>query len=232
MNERVVFKIDKELDFQNHLIAMRVCKERYGFDKYPYGKYYKDLYEANEIKRHEIFEQVAHLYNPEYKKFCELAVKQTQEVWNIVESDFIKKMEKIHGNLFSWDVIYGILSTTPDGRYGYDLNKNTPWFACQYYSPLYSINTAMHEIMHFFFHEYFEKDCRAKFSLTHSEVWAVKEALTIILNIECKNLILKTDTGKPGHGELREKIKIDWLECKNFKKVLYNACEFIKTSRN
>lgn len=229
MDKKIIFKIDKKLDFQNHLISMKVCKERYGFDKYPCGKYYKKLYEADEVKRYKIFEQTALVYKPEYKRFRELAVRQTQEVWDIVEIDYILKMEKIHGNLFPRDIVYGILSTTPDRRYGYNFNKDISWFACQFYSPLYAINTTMHEIMHLFFHEYFEKDYMAKFSLSKNEIWLVKEALTVILNLECKDLIVRSDTGKLNHNELREKIKADWLKCKDFKKVLDNACVAVKT---
>ena len=230
MNKKIIFKTDKKLDFQNHLISMNVRKERYNFDKYSHGKYYKKLYEADEIKRYEIFEQAVRIYKPEYKRFRELIARQTQEAWDMVENDYILKMEKIHGNLFPRDVVYGILSTTPDGRYGYNFNKNkdVSWFACQFYSPLYAVSTTMHEIMHLFFHEYFEKDYMAKFSLSQNEIWSVKEALTVILNLECKDLAVRSDIGKPNHDELREKIKTDWLKYKDFKKVLGNACETVK----
>lgn len=229
MKNIVIFKIDKKLDFQNHLIGMRVYKKRHTPEP-DLVKYYKKLEKANNKQKFEIFNiQTVRFYNPQRKKFRDLVLKQTQEAWNIVEKDYIKAIERIHGREFPYKKIYGILSTA--NRFGYNHNGSKKWFACSYRTPLFSIDIAMHEIMHFVFHKYFHKQWQEKFSLSDNQMWAIKEAMTVILNLECSNLRFELDKGYPAHKKLRLKIKNDWSKYKNFEKVLDNICSYVKKNR-
>ena len=229
MKNIVTFKVDKKIDFQNHLIGMRVYKKRHNPNP-KLVEYYKKLEKASDKQRFEIFKiQTARYYNPKRKKFRDLILKQTQEAWNLVEKDYIKAIERVHGIRFSYKEITGILSTAE--RFGYNLKGSKKWFACSSKSPLLSIDIAMHEIMHFVFHKHFHEKWQEKYSLTNEQLWAIKEALTVILNLECNDLMFGLDQGYPEHEKIRMKIKKDWNKYKNFEKVLDNLCEHVKKKK-
>lgn len=59
----------------------------------------------------------------------------------------------------------------------------------------------MHEIMHLYFYKYFWDEYKNKFELSDEQIYTIKEAVTVILN----------------------------LEFKDFEKVLKEACLYIKT---
>lgn len=68
-----------------------------------------------------------------------------------------------------------------------------------------------------------------KFELSDDQIYKVKESVTVILNLEFHDIRLIPDKGHQGHEILRKKIKEDWLKYKDFKKVLEEACLYIKT---
>ena len=229
MKNIVTFKIDKKIDFKNHLIGVNSYK-KHRPPTPELVKYYNKLKKANGKQKFEIFKiRTARYYDPQRKKFRDLVLKQTQEAWNLVEKDYIKAIEKIHGIKFSYKKIHGILSTAD--RFGYNPKGNVKWFACSYKSPLFSVDIAMHEIMHFVFHEHFYKQWQNKFSLNDNQMWAIKEAFTILLNLEASNLRFEFDKGYPAHKKIRSKIKNDWNKHKNFEKVLDNVCSYVKKNR-
>ncbi len=224
----VVFKIDKKIDFQNHLINANVYTKRVippGMDV----EYYKKMEKAGEKERHRLFDKKTEwFYDPKKKKIRNLAVKQVQEAWGLVEKKYIKRMEKIHGRKFPFKKIRGILSTA--FGYGYNFRRDESWFACSYNSPLRSIDIATHEIMHLIFHYYFDGWAK-KFMLTEAQMWAIKESFSVLLNIECDDLLIRKSLGYPSHQKLREIISKDWKKYKNFEKVLDNICEYVKKNK-
>lgn len=229
MKNIVTFKVDKKIDFKNHLIGMNSYK-KHRPPTQGLVKYYNKLKKASGKQRFEIFKiRTARFYNPKRKKFRDWVLTHTQEAWNLIEKDYIKAIEKIHGIKFSYKKIDGILSTAD--RFGYNPKGNRKWFACSYKSPLFSIDIAMHEIMHFVFHEHFHKQWQNKFSLTDNQMWAIKESFTVLLNIECSNLRFELDQGYPAHEKIRLRIKNDWKKYKNFEKVLDNVCGYVKKNK-
>jgi hypothetical protein len=225
----VVFKIDKKIDFKNHLISAGAFSRRTA----PGGVdvvYYKKLLEANAKNRQKLFnKKAAWFYLSNKKNIRDLAVRQVQEAWGLVEKKYIKRMEKIHGRKFPFKKIRGILSTAAAFGYGFQGDKS--WFACRCDSSLGAINTAMHEIMHLIFFYYYFNKWMDKFLLTWSQMWAIKESFTVLLNIECADLRIKKDNGYAGHEKVREKISKDWKKYKNFEKVLDKACEYVKKNK-
>jgi hypothetical protein len=69
------------------------------------------------------------------------------------------------------------------------------------------------------------------FALNDNQMWAIKEAFTILLNLEASNLRFELDKGYPAHKKIRLKIKNDWIKHKNFEKVLDNVCSYVKKNR-
>lgn len=227
----VEFIIDKDLDFQNHLVGARVFSLNPNFSKET-NLYFEKFKEATENEKMEIFEKKSEkFYSAKFVSTRNLLLKQIQEMWNLTEDEYFKRMEKIHQNKFPLEKIYGVLSTTPT-IYGYSFNVDKPWFACKYDYPLRAVSTAMHEIMHVFFAKYFLDKYKNKFNLDDKQIHDVKEALTVILNLEFEDLRFFLDTDKPGQEELRKKVKESWLKYKNIDKVLDEACAFIKNSKS
>ena len=227
MKNIVIFEIDKELDFENHLIGI---KYRKNFLKgSPLFYYYQNLTKAkNKKKRLEIFnKETARFYDKNRRGYRDLLIQQTQEMWNIVEKEYIKITEKIHKKKFPHKRVYGVLSTI--GRYGYNTDKK--WFACPHNSPARSVDVAMHEIMHFVFHKYFYNQWKKKFKLTDKQIWTIKEAVTVILNTECDNVKFDFDKGHNGHENLRKKIEKDWVKYKDFETILNLASEYVKVNK-
>lgn len=229
MNKKVLFKIDKDLDFQNHLIGVKVTMGHSLKISSETSEYYKKLGEAKEKDKRRIFDQkTLNFYKDDSVNFRKLIEKQTQEMWDLVNDEFFHKMDYIHKNKFPLKVVHGILSTTPT-VYGYDFNRKNPWFACSIDSPIKAIHTAMHEIMHVYFLEYFADEYKNKFKLDEEQIYIIKESLTVILNLEFNDIRIYKDNDKVGHEMIREKIKKDWLKYKDFKKVLEGVCLYIKT---
>ena len=225
------FKINKELDFQNHLIGAKVILNNFQNTKPEVLEYFKSLRNADKKNKIKVFEkESSKFYNDKMKDLRTLLVKQTQEMWNLIEDKYFNKIEKIHQKKFPFKQITGILSTTPK-FYGYDFDGNNPWFACPSDSSIKAVHVAMHEIMHAYFHKYFMEEYKKKFNLNNEQIWIVKEVITILLNLELGDIRIFPDKSKPGHEKLREKIKEDWLKYKDIKKVLDEACLFVKNHK-
>jgi len=226
---KLIFKIDKEIDFKNHLIQAH-WREQTRFDFKESDKKYFDAIESskNTQGQWELFEKYsAEFYNEENKENTKRIVKQLQKLWDKVESKYIRKMEEVHDREFPYETIYGVLSTTPRG-WGFNFNGDEPWFACLNKVDRRTIDIAMHEIMHSFFIKYFREEYKEKFELSDNQIWMVQESLTIILNLEVGDLRFADDTGYPPHQELRKKIKESWLKGKEFNKVLDEVCQIVK----
>jgi len=229
MSKKIIFEINKELDFQNHLTGSKRVLPNMDKISPETSDYFKSLRDANEEEKRKIFEKrTTKFYSNEMTDIRTLLVKQTQEMWDLIEDKYFSKMESIHHKSFPPQTIYGILSTTPM-IYSYNFSEENPWFACPYDSSIKAIHTAMHEIMHTFFHEYFWDEYKNKFELSDEQIYLIKEAVTVILNLEFNDIRLIPDKGHWGHESIREKIKQDWLKYKDFEKVLKEACLYIKT---
>lgn len=228
MSKKVIFKIDKDLDFRNHLTGARVALEGSISMSPQTSEYFKSLRDATEEEKRNIFDKrTSKFYSEEMKSVRNLLVKQTQEMWDLIEDRYFNKMEEIHKKSFPLDMISGILSTTPT-VYGYDFHEGNPWFACTFDSPLKAMHVATHEIMHIFFHRYFWNEYKDKFELSEKQIYKIKESVTVILNLEFSDIRINPDNGHSGHESLREKIKEDWIKYKDFEKVLEDACIYIK----
>ncbi len=225
--KKVEFIIDKDLDFENHRVGVRKSKV-WNLPKSA-SLYFNKLGQLDkENQRIEFENETKKFYSDSFSKFRELLIKQTNEMWALVEDQYLSKMESIHQNKFPLDKVYGILSTAPF-IHGYLFKEERPWFACDFDCPARAIGTAMHEIMHLFFVKYYWQYCKEDLGLDDKQIYDVKEAVTVILNLELDDIRFFTDVGHPGHEELRQKIKESWLKNKDFKKVLEDASLFIKS---
>jgi len=106
-----------------------------------------------------------------------------------IEPNFIKKLEEVHKNTFDFGQIKGVLSSS--FRFGYRIEEKESWFAVDIFrNKFLAIDTAMHELMHFMFHKYFDHICKDK-GLTENQMWDIKESFTVLLNIEFNEAIFE-----------------------------------------
>ena len=83
----------------------------------------------------------------------------------------------------------------------------------------------MHELWHFYTWEKFGE--REMIGLGMNKYNDVKEALTILLNLECSDLMNAKDFGYPQHQNLRKIIADTWLKTKNIEGTWYAACNAV-----
>ena len=121
------------------------------------------------------------------------------------------KFEEIATRIFRTNLNQDITAyLTITGRYPYDTKEN------YFYVSLLKTNinaTIMHELWHFYTHlkfgDYIDRLGASKYN-------DIKEALTVLLNIECKDLLgEEVDSGYPQHKDLREKIIQLWADKKD-----------------
>ncbi len=223
----VTFIVDKELDLENHLIALNSYKK--SKNRVFIQKEYDLLEKLSKLSIEEVKIEIqknveTHYQNPE--KLISLA-KEINEEWIKIEEKIISKLEEIHKFPFPYSEVRGVLSTA--SRFGYNLEQG--WFATDPSKDKFvCMNVAMHELMHFMFHKYYDDICK-KAGLPQTEMWDIKESFTVLLNLEFKEFISKPDHGYPPHQELRAVIEKSWIENRDFDKALAAAIEFVKGKR-
>lgn len=132
-------------------------------------------------------------------------INKSKKEFAVISNEFIKTAEKVFGvSLNDKITVY----LTVNNRCPYNIEEK--WF---FISLSYNFSTTiiMHELWHFYTWEKFgsEQDRIGKEKYNH-----IKEALTVLLNVECKHLFPEgvEDQGYPQHQELREKILDFWKE--------------------
>ncbi len=136
-----------------------------------------------------------------------------QTDWEIISNEFQKRAETIFGiNLPANITAY----LTINSRCPYNIKENLFYVPL---SPNQVRKTAMHELWHFYTWYGLGVDQEEK--LGKEKYNELKEALTVLLNVECGDLLPEEiiDTGYPQHQELREKILDHWRKDKNIQNL-------------
>lgn len=151
---------------------------------------------------------------------------------NFSVKDFIEKYQN------DWDSISGEYQEIAEGIFKVSLPKNIIAYLtinnrCPYNiennfffvtmpNDLQARKIIMHELWHFYTWYKFGITCIGK--IGKEKYNELKESLTVLLNIECKDLMPEeiSDKGYPQHKELREKILNLWKETKDIDKLWNN----------
>lgn len=144
-------------------------------------------------------------------------VGDLQMRWSAIEHEYHIRAEKIFGVALPSDVTAYI---TINSRCPYSINENM-FFVSAKYPPAVN-KTVMHELWHFY--TWYKFGITEEKRLGAEKYNEIKEALTVLLNVECADLMPEgvTDRGYPQHQELRSKILSLWSEHKNIE-VLWSA---------
>lgn len=145
------------------------------------------------------------------------SVQDFQNDWNSISLEFTKRAEAIFGVSLPNDITAYL---TINSRCPYDIGNNSFFVSLQSASIR---KTAMHELWHFYTWYGLGSDQEAK--LGKQKYNELKEALTVLLNVECGDLlpIGTLDAGYPQHQEIRKKILDYWEKDRN----MYSLWEHI-----
>jgi hypothetical protein len=139
-----------------------------------------------------------------------------QKEWDEVASEFQKKAESIFGVSLPDDITVYLTVNT---RCPYSIKNNNFFVSMQNQS---AKKTSMHELWHFYTWYGLGADQEEKAGKERYN--NLKEALTVLLNVECADLLPAgvTDKGYPQHQDLRDKILEFWKEDRNMDNLWKN----------
>jgi hypothetical protein len=144
-----------------------------------------------------------------------LCLSMTKD-WDQVGVQFEERALKIFGVTIP-NTVTAYLTIT--GRYPYNIDKNYFYVST---TPVNIRGTAMHELWHFYTWNKFGKSEQNR--LGSQKYNDLKEALTVLLNLECADIICSIDSGYPQHQDLRQLITDTWLKTKNITDTWNIAC--------
>jgi hypothetical protein len=146
-------------------------------------------------------------------------VEQYQKDWDVISDEYQKRAEKI----FGVSIPEGVTAyLTVNNRCPYHIGSN--YFFVRFPS-LLTNKTIMHELWHFYTWYGLGPDQEEKLGMEKYN--DLKESLTVLLNIECGDLLPegRQDAGYPQHKELREKIVELWSSEKDIHKLWLKLVE-------
>ncbi len=215
---KVIFKFDKEKDLWNHWDKSNKSPSFGKFKVHP-----RTLEICKGKKFEECKEELSnHLKRVHDSKILEIFLESVDKAWNEIQEKFFRRMNKLMKNEFKGEIkaYPTTLSVCP-----YDPDE--PSFMFSFFAALpNSLKTCGHEIMHLYFHRFYWKNIEKE--IGKEKTGDLKEALTVLLNLEFKDLWFVEDEGYEEHKELREFITQEWKNNKDFEKLLEKCVEYLK----
>ncbi len=140
-------------------------------------------------------------------------ILQHQTEWDNVSQEYQRRAEGIFGVVIPENVIAYL---TINNRSPYSIQEDWFFVGASGFSPR---KTVMHELWHFY--TWYKYGVIWEQKIGKQKYNDIKEALTVLLNEECKDLLPEgvIDSGYPQHQELREKIVDIWKKEKNMDKL-------------
>lgn len=140
-------------------------------------------------------------------------MKDFQKDWENISADFQKRAEVIFNISLPSDITAYL---TINSRCPYSIQDNSFYVSLQSNQ---AKRIVMHELWHFYTWYGLGTDQEEK--LGKYKYNDLKEALTVLLNVECKDLLPErvVDTGYPQHQEIRQKILEYWGKDRDIKNL-------------
>ncbi len=153
-------------------------------------------------------------------------INSVNKAWNKISEEYFNRLENITKKKFPYEELTANITTI--NTCPYDPIKKS-FMISLYYSLLHALNAIGHELMHLHFHHYYFEDVKKQIGNTKTH--DLKEALTILLNLEFKDLWFYEDKGYSAHKELRKFIEREWNKKKDFDKLLDKCVSYLITER-
>jgi len=220
---KVVFKFDKEKDLWNIWLKCNTNSKFGDFEKNIPPKIIK-IIKGKEFE--ECKKELLKLRKKTYtSSLFPVVVNSFNKAWNIINDEYFKRLEKIMKKQICSGKFTAYLSTM--GAHSYNYNIKSPFFMVGFFGGIPSaLEMAGHEIMHIQFHNAYWKEVEKKIGFDKTN--DLKESLTILLDLEFKDLWLIKDKGYDSHKELREFISKEWKKKKDFDILLDKCVKYLK----
>ena len=215
---KILFKFDKERDLRNHWDKAN--------KKNPWKEFKVNL-KVKEICFNRKFEECRDELKNNFEKLhnskiIDIYLESIESAWSIIEIDFFKRMDKLMKKNYSQNITAYV---TTLGTCPYDPNEPS-FMVSLFHSLPDSLKTCGHEIMHLYFHKYYWD--KVEKEIGKEKTADLKEALTVLLNLEFKDLWFSTDNGYEIHQELRQFIEQEWKKKPDFDILLDRCIKYLK----
>lgn len=213
---KVIFKFDKEKDLFN---IWETCNSKVIFKdfrktvnpailKICEGKTFEEC--KDNLKKN-----MKEIYN---SGLIEIFAETMQKAWNKINDEYFKRLEKVMKKpIFNKKFIAYITTVV---RCPYNIKES--YFMVSFFRSISeALKTPCHEIMHFQFYKFYWD--KVEKEIGNEKTNHLKEALTVLLNLEFKDLYFFEEPGYEIHKELREFITKEWKKKKDFD-VLMKKC--------
>ncbi len=215
---KVIFKFDREKDLWNHWHKSNWKSSWANFKIHPEIKKICEGKKFEECKE----ELATHLSKLQESKMIQIAISSLEEYWREIEQEFFKRMNNLMKKDFNKDII-AYLTTL--GVCPYDPDEPSFMFSL-FYSLPHQLQTCGHEIMHLYFYKFYWDEVESQ--IGKEKTGDLKEALSVLLNIEFRDLWFAKDYGYESHKELRDFILGEWKKEKDFEKLLEKCIGYLK----
>ncbi|MCK9596070.1 hypothetical protein M0R19_02725 [Candidatus Pacearchaeota archaeon] len=221
---QVIFKIDKEKDMYN---LWELCNIDNPYVENPEKKQlnsdYKQLWDQKNFKecKREIEKDIQPLYS---SGILNIFKDELEKAWEKVNNIYFSRLEKVIKKPIYPDKFTGYITTV--GRCPY--NPQDYSFMISIKRPLLQcLRTIGHELLHIQFHNSKHWETCEK-EIGKEKTNDLKEALTVLLNLEFKDLWFVEDRGYDSHKELRNFITNEWKKEKDFERLIDKCVEYLK----
>jgi len=219
---RVIFKFNKEKDLWNHwhksnwktnwVVNFQINPK---IRKICEGKKFEECKEELSV----------HLSKLQESNIVQIEINSLKKYWQEIEKEFFRRMDRLMKKNFDKDII-AYLTTL--GVCPYDPDEPLFMFSL-FYSLPHQLQTCGHEIMHLYFHKFYWEKVESQ--IGKEKTADLKEALTVLLNLEFKDLWFSNDNGYESHKELRSFIVEKWKEEKDFEVLLEKCINYLQKDK-
>jgi len=219
---KVYFKFDKEKDLWNQ---WNKSNWKSTWSDFQVDPNIKEMCNGKTLEgcKGELSKYLERVYN---SGIIPISISSLEKAWEIIEKQFFERMDSIMKNKFTED-IYAYLTTC--GICPYDPKEPSFMFSLFGSIPR-QLNVCGHEIMHLYFHKFYWDKVESQ--IGNKKTKDLKEALTVLLNLEFIDFFFVEDKGYEAHKKLREFIVERWKQEKDFDKLLEKCVEYlIETKR-
>ena len=219
---KVIFKFDKEKDLWNNWATVNY--------KSPWENMYKQIPILTEICKGKKFEECKYKLG-EFNKIVyespliEVVINTFQKAWDKINDKYFKRLERIMKSKFPIKEVTAYLTT----QYRCPYNEEEAWFMVSFFSSIpKAMQIAGHELMHLHFHKTYWPKIEKQ--IGKEKTADLKEALTVLLNLEFRNLWFVKDEGKNNEQQqkLREFIIQEWKKKKDFDVLIKKCVKYLK----
>jgi len=224
---KVIFKFDKEKDLWNNWATINY--------ESPWEKMHNNVTPIlTDMCKGKKFEEC----KDKLEKFNDIVYKSPlikiitvafQEAWDKINNEYFKRLERIMKSKFPMKEVTAYLTT----QYRCPYNEEEGWFMVSIYrSIFYVMATAGHELMHIHFHKTYWP--RIEKQLGKEKTADLKEALTVLLNLEFRDLWFVKDEGKDNEEQrkLRQFIEQQWKKKKDFNVLMKKCVSYLKKEKS